>query len=169
MRIPTKQQTSHGLLSCLTAYAFGASYFHGVDFAQKHGDDAAAWGVAAIPEVILISVLLRGRKDLKGFVGAVIAFAMTISVNVAAAEPGLAGLVVALVAPVASILCAWFTHDKPEKAPEATLVDVPKSGVVADGIAWLKAQEGSLTIAQIAEARGCSKTSAGKIRKAVYA
>lgn len=154
-----RQNASHAIVLGLTAFAFLSSYMHGVEFASQHGAGSAAWGTAAIPELLLISILLRGVMDFKAGVGASLSFALTISVNVAAAAKGPAGLIVALIPPLAAVLCAWFAHETTEAAQSLPA----KTGVVADGIVWLKAQKGTLTATEVATARGCSMTSARKI------
>lgn len=163
-----RQLASQGIVGSLTVYAFANSYLHGVSWVQAHTESGRgfAYGTAAIPELILISTLLRGKKDLKALVGALVSIAWTLWVNGASAASGASGMIVALTPPVAAVLCAWFSDHGSSNAAVATAT---KPGVVSEGIIWLQAQKSTLSISEIADARGCSKTSAAKIKKAVTA
>lgn len=124
LRTWNRQKSSVAIAYAVTVYAFVNSYLHGVAWAQKHsthegGAQNFAWGNAAIPELILIAVLTRGRFDWKAAIGAAMSVSWTLWVNGAAAAPGGSGMVVALSAPIAALYCAWLTdHGSGSKAQD---------------------------------------------------
>jgi hypothetical protein len=128
----TRRTASTGIVYALTVYAFVNSYLHGVSWAQAHSthehhSQGFAWGTASIPELILISVLLRGRFDRKAFIGGLMSVGWTLWVNGAGAAPGISGMVVALAAPVAALYCAWVSDhssDQPEEAEPVAQVQL---------------------------------------------
>ncbi|GAB3265155.1 hypothetical protein [Kineosporia babensis] len=166
----TKSQASAAIVTGLSVYAFANSYMHGVHYATQHGAGAWAWGTAAIPELLLISALLRDQRDARFWIGVVAPVLWTFWVNAAAAlDGGVQGLLVGLIAPAAAVLTAWMSGhgSKPKKAPARK---APKKvGVVEGGIAWAKRQKTLPDVAKIQAARNCSLASARKIYQGTLA
>jgi hypothetical protein len=141
-----KKKISRHIVAGLTIYAFGNSYLHGVSWVQDHSDglDVFAWGTAAIPELILISTLLRGRFDLKAVVGGVASIGWTFWVNGAYAASGVSGMVVALAPALAAVFCAWLLESEEAPAPKPRPRTRPKTqdhkpkkpSFVDQGILW---------------------------------
>lgn len=169
------KKISRHIVAALTVYAFGNSYLHGVDWVQEHSsNDVFAWGTAGIPELILISTLLRGKFDLKAVVGGASSIGWTFWVNGASAGPGVSGMVVALAPPFAAVMCAWFLESDepvkptPTRKPRSKLQDrQPKKLSKFDqGLLWAEALPVWPTTADIMKQfPDISRTTADKIRR----
>lgn len=161
----TKQEASRTIVTVLTVFAFIASYMHGQHYAEAHHAGPWSWGYAAVPELILLSSLLRGVYDLRFWIGVLVSVAWTFWVNISGSlEYGPEAVMVSLIAPVAAVLTAWIGHSKAQ--PEPVAAPAPKRrkpGVVESGIEWANAQRGPLTEEMVIKARGCSAQSARKI------
>jgi len=125
-----RRSVSRSLVSLLTTYAFVNSYLHGVHWAQKWSPDTnfyqrSAIGTAAIPELILISLAVRGKLDFKAYVLGSVSLSWTLWVNGASAVGSASGFVVALFPPVAALLLMWLETDaEPEEAQPVELAQV---------------------------------------------
>lgn len=159
----TRRNASYGIVYTLTTYAFVNSYLHGVAWAQAHskhenGAQGFAWGTAAIPELILISVLLRGKFDRKAFIGGLMSVGWTMWVNGAGAASGASGMVVALAAPIAALYCAWLSDhgtDQPEEVEPVAQVQLTPAQkgklTKARNAAQKAAQEAQLSSEEVAQ------------------
>jgi hypothetical protein len=115
MKVQTKKAISTYLILVLTVFAFYNSYMHGVQLVRAHeptgSPTGSDFGIAAIPELILIAAVLRG-SDWRSLIAGSSSVIWTLGVNIAAAAGGPVGLIVALVPPVAALMCLWLTdHD----------------------------------------------------------
>jgi hypothetical protein len=113
----TRKGLSRSIIAGLTVYAFVNSYTHGVKWAQTwSGSDPTAqnfaYGTAAIPELLILSLVLRGRSDRKALIVGGVSVLWTLWVNGASAVGSASGFVVALFPPVAALLLLWLDADK---------------------------------------------------------
>jgi F0F1-type ATP synthase membrane subunit c/vacuolar-type H+-ATPase subunit K len=100
------------LAATVGALAFGLSYSHTVSWFAHNGQSGAqSYMLAALPELLVIFCLLAvWRGDLRAPVIALVSmtliasYALVITANIATADPGTAGLIASLVAPVSSAL-----------------------------------------------------------------
>jgi hypothetical protein len=100
------------LAATVGALAFGLSYTHTVSWFGANGQSGAqSYMLAALPELLVIFCLLAvWRGDLRPPVIALVSvtliasYALVITANIATADPGTAGLIASLVAPISSAL-----------------------------------------------------------------
>lgn len=121
MTADRKRRISLILILILTVFAFYNSYMHGVQLVHNHAPEGSPFGsdfvVASIPEVILIACILRGADWRSVSVGS-LSVIWTLWVNLAAAERSPAGVIVALVPPLAALLLLLLAdHDMTELKP----------------------------------------------------
>jgi hypothetical protein len=102
-----RKKTSTVLILIVTVFAFYNSYMHGVAMVRAHAPSGSPfgsdYGVAAIPELILIGSVLRGA-DWRSIGAGSISVLWTLWVNVSASAGGASGLIVALVPPLAALI-----------------------------------------------------------------
>lgn len=168
MKKPSRQQASNALTSGVSALALASSYIHGKDFCADNGAGAWAWGFAAIPEALLMSALLQDKRDWRFAAKVGISVVWTFGVNIAGAVAhggGAATLVVALLAPVAAVLCAATNHGKPEKPVKKAS---KRPGVVASGVKWAEGRKTVPSVDEIMKARKCSRRSAEAIQRQAF-
>jgi hypothetical protein len=109
-----RQRAVRWILTILTIGAFGNSYRHGVQWVQGHspqnGDQYSPYGIAAIPEALMISaalILADHPRSRPAWVVGSLSVIWTVWVNGAAADSGVSGMVVALTPPSAALLVLW--------------------------------------------------------------
>jgi hypothetical protein len=116
-----KKRISSYIVLVLTVFAFYNSYMHGVSTVRAHTPTGAPfgsdYGLAAIPEVILLAAVLRG-SDWRSVVAGSGSVLWTFWVNLEAAQHSPAGVIVALIPPYAALLCLWLSdHDLTQVMP----------------------------------------------------